>query len=322
VGLLKPDINHNAGSEHVDMSKSNKLIIVGILLYIVGAVLVYTYLLHGHTIAVLQPQGHIAEREKALLLMATGLSLLVVIPVFALTLWITWTYRASNTKSRYSPDFNHSRPLETIWWLIPLCLIVILSVITWRSSHELDPFKSLSNTTKPLVIQVVALQWKWLFIYPEQQIASVNYARIPINTPVEFQITSDAPMNSFWLPQLGGQMYAMSGMSTQLHLVAQNTGVYHGSSANISGAGFADMKFITQATSLTDFKNWSNHVRNTNHVLTYGAYNQLAQPSSQPRLATYSAVAPNLYDTILLKYMPLGTQAIRPAGTQITGVRY
>src|SRR5688572_21939694 len=180
---------------------------------------VLTWLVLGANVAVLEPAGSIAERQRGLIIFASLLSLIVVVPVFALTFYIAWKYRASNKKAKYTPDWDHHTGIEALWWAIPLALITILSVITYKTSHELDPFRPIASDKKPLTVQVVALQWKWLFIYPEQNIASVNFVQFPEDRPVNFQITSDAPMNSFWIPQLGGQMYAMSGMNTKLHLI-------------------------------------------------------------------------------------------------------
>jgi len=200
---------------------SKKLKLVGFLLLSLGVVLLVAGYLHGHSIAVLNPQGFIANKERGLIVTITLLMLIVVIPVFALTFAIAWKYREGNTAARYSPEWDHNRWVEAVWWAVPLVLITVISMISWSSSHELDPFRPLRSANPPITIQVVALQWKWLFIYPDQNIATVNFVQFPANTPVDFQITSDAPMNSFWIPQLGGQIYAMAGMSTQLHLMEE-----------------------------------------------------------------------------------------------------
>lgn len=274
--------------------------------------------MHGHTIAVLSPEGMIASKERSLIFFATALSLVVVIPVFILLFSFVWKYREDNTSASYTPDWSHNSALELVWWAIPLVLIIILSVVTWQSSHQLDPYRTISSTTPPMTIQVVALQWKWLFIYPDQNIATVNYFRIPENTPINFEITSDAPMNSFWLPQLGGQVYAMSGMITHLHLVADKTGMYHGSSANISGSGFASMKFVAQSSSNDDFNAWVSSVKQAPNALTFNVYNSLVKPSTTP-VTNYSSTAIDLYDTIVMKYMPLAApEAVTAAGTLST----
>lgn len=258
-------------------------------------------LLYGANFEVLNPKGPVAQRQRDLIVWASLLSLIVVIPVFALTFGIAWKYRAGNKKARYAPDWDGSRLLETIWWGIPLLLIIILSVVIYSSSHELDPAKPLAAGKKPITIQVIALQWKWLFIYPEQKIASVNYLQFPEDTPINFVITADAPMNSFWIPQLGGQIYAMAGMSTRLHLMADEPGEYKGSSANISGRGFAGMKFIAQAASQNDFYGWVQSVKGS-PLLDQKKYDGLARPSEDMPPAQYSVSDAKLYDTVIMKY--------------------
>jgi cytochrome o ubiquinol oxidase subunit 2 len=286
---------------HLIMSKKAKLAFLTLLVLSVGT-LAASYL-HGHNLAVLNPKGLIASRERSLIIIASLLMIIVVIPVFALTFGIVWKYRAGNTKAKYSPDWDHNRRLEATWWAIPSVLILILSILTWTSSHELDPYKPLASSAQPLTIQVVALDWKWLFIYPQQHIATVNFVQIPKDTPINFVITSDAPMNSFWIPQLGGQIYAMPGMSTQLHLMASSTGSYAGSSANISGRGFAGMRFIAKATSPADFNTWVASTQRGSAHLNLETYAALARPSENHPVATYASAQDGLYDTILMKYM-------------------
>jgi cytochrome o ubiquinol oxidase subunit 2 len=226
------------------------------------------------------------------------------VPVFALTFYIAWKYRASNKKARYTPDWDHHTGIEALWWAIPLALITILSVITYKTSHELDPFRPIASDKKPLTVQVVALQWKWLFIYPEQNIASVNFVQFPEDRPVNFQITSDAPMNSFWIPQLGGQMYAMSGMNTKLHLIADEPGTFRGSSANISGEGFSDMVFSAKATSEAEFDEWVREVKEDTDYLDMSAYGELAEPDIPKEVLYYGSVERSLYDKVVDSYMP------------------
>lgn len=251
----------------------------------------------------LEPRGPVAEKERNLILFAAGLSLFVVIPVFSMAIFIAWKYRESNEKAIYQPEYDHSRIAETLWWVIPGVLITILSVVAWNSSHTLDPYRPLASKVKPLNVQVVALDWKWLFIYPQQGIASVNRLEIPVNTPINFEITSDAPMNSFWIPQLGGQIYAMPGMSTQLHLAASKMGSYNGYSANISGVGFAGMHFKTDAVSNAQFDDWVYQNAWAPSHLTLAAYTRLSKPSLNNPVSYYSVVNRNLYDTIVEKYM-------------------
>jgi cytochrome o ubiquinol oxidase subunit 2 len=248
----------------------------------------------------------VAQKERGLIILATLLSVIVVVPVFTLLGVIAWKYREGNTKAKYTPEADGNRVAETIWWLIPLLLIAVLSVINWQSSHELDPFRSLNTSAKSMTIQVVAMDWKWLFIYPDQHIASVNFVQFPKDTQLNFQITSDAPMNGFWIPQLGGQVYAMSGMSMQLHLMASKTGDFAGSSSNISGKGFAGMKFTARSSSQADFDSWVRSAKKSPNHLTLSAYNKLAAPSENNKTAVYSSAEHGLYDTIVMKYMMPG----------------
>lgn len=282
------------------MNKNRFLVITAL---IIGVILIFFGLLHGNNIAVLNPKGPIGQQERQLIYFALLLSLIVVLPVFALLFGIAWRYREGNKKAKYTPDWDHNVFIEGIWWLVPSILILILSVVTWNSSHHLDPYRRLASSTKPLTIQVIALDWKWLFIYPEQNIASVNYVKFPTNTPVNFQITADAPMNSFWIPQLGGQIYAMPGMITQLNLMADQAGNYRGSSANISGQGFASMTFTAQAGPKNDFNHWVKDAKKSPNHLNFNTYAALAKPSQYNPATYYSSSTNGLFDAVMLKYM-------------------
>lgn len=261
------------------------------------------FFLRDNNFAVLNTKGTIAEQQRGLLVTATLLMLIVVVPVFAMTIGFALRYREGNKKATYKPDWHGSKFAEFTWWLIPFIIIAILSAIIWRSSHALDPFKPIESDKKAVTIQVVALEWKWLFIYPEQDIATVNYVQFPEDTPVNFAISADAPMNSFWIPQLGGQVYAMSGMTTKLHLMADDPGRYDGVSANLSGEGFADMKFVAESKSQTDFDDWVEGAQNSSESLTYTSYEMLATPSKANAQAIYRLEDHNLYDKIIMKYM-------------------
>lgn len=260
------------------------------------------FLLSGCKMAVLDPKGMVAADEKTLLITATLLMLIVVVPVILLTIIFAWRYRESNAKATYRPDWSHNVLLEIIWWTIPCVIIVILAIITWISTHILTPYRQLS-TAKPLVIQAVALNWKWLFIYPEQNIATVNYVQIPINQPIQFLITADAPMNSFQIPRLGGQIYAMAGMQTQLHLIANYFGIFAGYSANFSGEGFATMSFKVNVTDANDFAKWVNTVQQSPNVLSAEAYKKLVLPSKANPVTYYASVEQGLFHQIIMKYM-------------------
>jgi cytochrome o ubiquinol oxidase subunit 2 len=288
------------------MSKKYKLI--GSILLAISIVLTGLAFLWNSDIAVLHPEGAIALKQRNLILVASLMSLLVVIPVFFLTFWIAWKYREGNKKAKYNPTWDGHRGLELTWWAIPCALIAVLGVITWQSTHALDPYKPLESTTKPVEIEVIALPWKWLFIYPEHQIATVNYVQFPEDTPLNFKITADAPMNSFWIPKLGGQVYAMAGMTTKLHLMADKPGSYEGSSANLSGDGFAGMRFTATSTTKVDFDSWVTSVQRADNKLDMKAYNELARPSHDNEPTSYISKEQKLYDTVVMKYMMPGNE--------------
>ena len=252
---------------------------------------------------VLNPAGIVAIQEKNLMLEAGFLMLLVVIPVFALTIYIAFKYRDTNTSARFEPEWDHDKKLEFLWWAIPCAIIFVLSILAWQSSHALDPYKPLQSSKKPLIIDVIALDWKWLFIYPAQNIASVNLVEFPVNTPLDFYITSDSVMNSFWLPSLGGQIYAMPGMSTQLHLMADKIGDFSGMSANISGKGFSQMTFIAKAVANKNYLNWLNNARSKPHPLDDKSYSLLSKPTVNNPIELYFPVKQNLYNNVVMKYM-------------------
>ena len=272
------------------------------LLIPVSIVCLVLFLARGHQIAVLHPQGAIGLKERDLMITATLLMLIVVVPVFILLFYISWRYREENTKARYQPNWDGNRVLEFIWWALPIAIITTLGIITWTSSHELDPFKPIAGPN-PVNIQVVALQWKWLFIYPDQHFATVNYVELPVGRPINFSITSDAPMNSFWIPSLGGQVYAMSGMDMRLHLIADQAGDYRGVSANISGRGFAGMKFTAHAATEASYNQWMAQAKLSANNLDMQNYLKLAEPSENNKPTVYGKTEPNLYDRIVLKYM-------------------
>ena len=291
------------------MGKKHKLVIWAVIIF--GVLTAAAWYLHRHYVAVLQPRGTLGHQERNLILIGLLLAVIVVVPVYALTVGIAWKYRAGNTKAHYSPDWDHGRLLELTWWAIPGVIILALSIITWQSAHALDPFKPLDSPDASINIQVVSLDWKWLFIYPKQDIATVNFAEIPSNVPINFDITSDTVMNSFWIPALGGQIYSMPGMSTQMHAMANQNGSFSGSSANISGQGFAGMDFTVKAVNYNQFNNWIATTQKAPQNLSLSAYNILAKPSQNNPITYYSHVQPNLYNNIVMKY-----QAPSQAGIQ------
>jgi len=278
-------------------------------IFITVAILALLYFVtNGRDIPVLNPKGLIANQERDLILLTFGLGMLIVIPVFILLFSIAWKYRASNTKAKYEPEMEGNKLLEALWWGIPCAVILLLAVITAVSTHALDPYKPIQSSVKPVKIQVISLNWKWLFIYPDQGVATQNVLNIPKDTPIELSLTSDAPMNSFWVPSLAGQVYTMAGMSTKLHLMADEVGTYNGSSANISGDGFADMRFKVNSMNETDFTAWATREFNSNNIplLTTESYKKLAESSHDTSQVTYLLISKDLYNETIMKYMGSG----------------
>jgi len=262
-------------------------------------------LLSGCDAVLLDPKGSIGVQERNLIYTAFGLMLIVVIPVIVMTFLFAWKYRATNKEAKYTPNWAHSYKIEAVVWLVPLAIVVFLSILSWKTSHELDPFKPLDHPEQPLVIEAVSMDWKWLFIYPEQGIASVNEIAIPVNRPVQFKITSESVMNTLSIPALGGMIYAMSGMQSQLHLIADHPGEFEGRSANYSGAGFSDMIFTVHAVPTAgDFDAWVNKVKQSGgKTLDQASYTELAKPSEKQSIAYYSTVEPDLFRTVIKKFM-------------------
>jgi cytochrome o ubiquinol oxidase subunit 2 len=255
-----------------------------------------TFLLTGCKLEVLNPKGMIAKGEARLLIESTLLMLIIVVPVLLLIIIIAWRYRESNKKAEYKPNWGHSNLLEAICWAIPCIIIAILAAMTWVSTHKLDPYRPIKIAgRKPIVIQAVALDWKWLFIFPEQHIATVNYFEIPVHTPVRFEITADAPMNSLEIPRLAGQIYAMGAMRTILHMTADQPGVYRGLSTNYSGDGFAGMHFSIRAGSTAEFNRWVQHVQQTSPHWSYDVYRRLARPSKRNKPEFFSGVPSDFF---------------------------
>jgi len=257
---------------------------------------------------VMDPSGDIAVQQRNLIVFATVLMLLIIIPVITLTLVFAWKYRESNTEAAYTPEWHHSTRLELVIWAAPLAIIIALGSVTWIGAHLLDPFRPLARlapsrpvdaNAKPLRVQVVALDWKWLFIYPDLGIATVNELAAPVDTPIDFQITASSVMNSFFIPALAGQIYAMPGMQSQLHAVINKAGEYEGLSSNYSGAGFSGMHFKFHGLSQADFDQWTSSIRSGGGQLDRTAYLQLERPSESEPIHRYAAAEPGLYTAIL-----------------------
>ncbi|WP_377296819.1 ubiquinol oxidase subunit II [Rhizobium sp. SGZ-381] len=264
--------------------------------------------LSGCDLVVMSPSGDIAMQQRDLIIISVVLMLLIIIPVICLTLYFAWHYRRSNTSAQYDPEWHHSTRLEVIIWAAPLAIIIALGAVTWISTHKLDPYRPLDRIdaarpvtpeTKPITIEVVALDWKWLFLYPEQGIATVNEIAAPIDTPIEFKITGSTVMNSFYIPALAGQIYAMPGMQTKLHAVMNKEGVYEGFSANYSGDGFSGMRFKFHGVSNQAFDQWVSQVKNQGSPLNRDAYLKLERPSARVPVTYYGQVENGLYEAIL-----------------------
>ena len=256
-------------------------------------------MLGGCTEGVLDPKGPITFAERQILLNATGIMLAIVIPTMIATLGVAFWFRASNGRARYRPNFKYSGRIEMLVWSIPLMTILLVGTVAWIGAYDLDPPKPIASSTRPVKVQVVSLDWKWLFIYPEEGVASVNHLTIPVGTPVNFELTSSGVMNSFFVPQLGGQIYTMAGMATHLNLQADYSGTYRGMSANFSGDGFSDMHFNVDAVPSDDFAHWVASTRSAGPVLDTQAYVDLVKPSGAVVPFTYRSITPGLFAGIL-----------------------
>jgi len=260
-------------------------------------------------VVLLDPKGPVGRDERSLILTAAGIMLLVVVPVVVMTFLFAWRYRAGNKKARYEPKWASSAKIETVVWGAPVAIIIALATVSWITTHTLDPFKPLNMPGDPINIQVVSMDWKWLFIYPEGGVAAVNEVAFPTNTHVHFSLTSDTVMNSFFIPQLGSQIYTMAGMRTQLHLSASEPGRYDGIAANYSGAGFSRMTFEARAMSTEQFERWIAGVKKSGRTLDSSTYELLAKPSEDVPVTHYASVSPHLFDRILAKYATRSSSA-------------
>ena len=265
-------------------------------------------LLSGCNWVLMNPSGDVALQQRNLILISTGLMLLIIVPVIALTLLFAWRYRKSNTEADYQPDWGHSTQLELVIWAAPLLIIIALGALTWISTHTLDPYRPLSRidanrpvaeNVKPLIVEVVALDWKWLFIYPEQGIALVNEMAAPVDRPIEFRITASSIMNSFFIPALAGQIYAMPGMETKLNAVINKPGEFDGFSANYSGHGFNGMRFKFHGLATADFDKWVAANKASGKQLTRADYLVLEKPSEREPVQRYASVDASLYKAVL-----------------------
>jgi cytochrome o ubiquinol oxidase subunit 2 len=288
-----------------------------------AASLVSAAALGGCSEGVFDPKGPIASAERLLLINSTAIMLVVVVPVILATLAFAWWYRASNARADRRQTADYEGRIEFVIWSIPALIVILLSGVVWISSHQLDPRAPIAAKADPLRVEVVALDWKWLFIYPDQGIAAVNELVIPAETPVAFRLTSATVMNSFFIPQLGSQIYTMGGMTTHLNLLADAPGEYPGFSAMFSGDGFSDMSFVAKAVPAGDFDAWVKETRGAGSALDADSYGALAKPSKAVRPTTYRSVEPNLFERIIDQTVTgndnSGASATRDSPTQRTG---
>jgi len=291
--------------------KRNKIIFL--IVIIIAFLSLCIWYLSKLNFEVLNPKGTIALQERNLIYFALLLSLFVIVPVFTMLIFFGYKYRENNPKKvEYKPDWDKNGLLEFSWWFFPAVLITILGVIAWQTSHSLNPFRPIDSKIQPVRVDVISLQWRWLFIYPAFNTASINYLALPVNTPIDFHLTSDAPMNSFWIPQLSGQIYTMPGMATQLHIVATSDGNYRGLSANISGTGFSRMSFVAAVRSKLGFLDLMHQMSQSSHKLDYVSFLSLAKPSLNTKVQYFSDVNPAIYDQLIMSYMNTHQQNLSP----------
>jgi cytochrome o ubiquinol oxidase subunit 2 len=245
---------------------------------------------------ILDPQGPIAAAERLILMNSTGIMLVVVVPVIILILTFAWWYRASNKRAAYRPEWSYSGQIEMVVWAIPAMVVILLAGVGWTGSHRLDPARKIASSAAPIRIQVIALDWKWLFIYPDQGVAAVNEVVIPTGTPVEFLLSSATVMNAFFVPQLGSQIYTMPGMAVRLNLLADHTGDYPGFSSHFSGDGFSDMRFMVHAIPPAQFPAWVERTRGDGARLDTAAYARLAAAQAGAPVQTFRDVERGLFD--------------------------
>lgn len=285
-----------------------------------GLILLSLIMLGGCDTVVMNPSGDIASQQANLIVVSTLLMLLIIVPVIIFTLLFAWRYRHTNKDAIYEPEWDHSTRLELLIWGAPLLIIIALGLITWISTHALEPSRPLDRLdagrpipegTETMSVEVVALDWKWLFIYPDQGIATVNQLVTPVDVPIRFSITSSTVMNSFFIPALAGQIYAMPGMQTTLHAVLNEPGRFEGFSANYSGAGFSDMRFEYLGVGEAEFKQWVQEVKAEDDMLNRTEYLQLEEPTQDVPVHYYGTVAPDLFEAIVNRCVESGTVCMK-----------
>jgi cytochrome o ubiquinol oxidase subunit 2 len=271
-----------------------------------AALLTLSLHLSACNIGILDPKGPVGAAQKTILINSVGIMLAIVLPTIIAILAFAWWYRASNARSRYLPDFAYSGRIELVVWGVPALVVMLLGGVAWIGAHDLDPAKPLVSSHKPLRVQVVSLDWKWLFLYPDQTVASVNTLTIPVGVPVQFSLTSSSVMNAFFIPQLGSMIYTMNGMTTRLNLQADETGTYPGLSSHYSGGGFADMNFKVHVVSALEFSSWIEITQKSAEILNANAYSELAKQSAKVAPATLRLESADLFDLIATQQLPPG----------------
>jgi cytochrome o ubiquinol oxidase subunit 2 len=285
------------------MKTKNIKILLGSLALVLGFLGIFYVLSSEHALT-WHPKGIIARSILDLITTNFILMFIILIPTYLLLFWVVWKYCIKDESAPFEPSHTCGPLGHVLQWGLPTIIVAIMAPITWKMAHELNPYKPIESDVKPLKVQVVALNWKWLFIYPEQEIATLNYFHIPAATPIHLQLTADnAPMNSFWIPQLSGQIYSMPGMTTQLYLMADGPGVYRGHEVEINGEGYSDMTFSVKSMSEGDFEEWVKLVKTSEHHLTANVYQELKKPYVESSLFSYAGVEKELFQKIVKSYM-------------------
>lgn len=278
--------------------------IIGLFLVFITGLFIYLVLISDSTLLT-HPKGIIAREELNLIIFNVRHMAYIIVPTYIVLLFVAWKYRSTNSKTQYDPDYTPGFFVELAFWLLPSIIIAAMATKNWYATHDLDPYRPIKSTVKELPIQVVALNWKWLFIYPEQGIASLNFVHFPERTPVHFILAADgSPMNSFWIPELSGQIFAMTGMVTPLYIMADGPGEYSGKANEINGDGFSDMRFVAKSSSKNEFERWVADVKRSPLKLNNRTYWEIAKPSVENTITLYSDVEKDLFNKIVFKYMP------------------
>lgn len=269
-----------------------------------GGFLLLAALLSGcKEFIVLDSKGPVGQSEAMLIYIAFALMLIVVLPVFVMVIWFSIRYKANNTKATYKPNWSHSTKMEWLIWMVPVAIIAVLAYLTWTSTYDLDPYKPIEHELKPIEVEVISTDWNWVFIYPEDSVATVNELAIEAGRPVHFKLTSATVMTSFFIPQLGSQIYVMAGMQTQLHLLADHAGIYRGQNVEFSGDGYDKMFFNVLAGSHEEYREWIKKAKSSNEVLSTERFNSICEPQADYPVTYFSAVEPNLFVNTMAPYM-------------------